>query len=82
MEVKDRRYFPEPPKIWTPIERRDKRKYYRLHKDYGHNTDECQTLKDEIEMLIRRGHLSCYVAKKVDQSKPVEKKAVEQPQDN
>ena len=33
-------------------------------------------------MLIRRGHLSRYVAKKEDQPNPVEEKAAEQPQDN
>ena len=37
MEVKDRGYFSEPPKIRIPIERRDKRKYCRFYKDYGHN---------------------------------------------
>ena len=82
MEVKDRGYFSEPPKIQTPIERRDKRKYYRFHRDYGHNTNECQTLKDEIETLIRRGYLSRYMAKKVDHPKPTEEKATKQPQDN
>ena len=79
MKVKDRGYFSEPPKIRTPIERRDKRKYCCFHRDYGHNTDEYRTLKDEIEMLICRGHLSHYVAKKDDQPKPAEEKAVEQP---
>ena len=79
MEVKDQGYFSEPPKIWTPIEWRDKRKYYHFHRYYGHNTDECQTLKYKIEMLIRRGHLSSYVAKKDDQPKPAEEKAAEKP---
>ena len=78
MEVKDRGYFLKHLKIRTPTERRDKRKYYRFHRDYGHNTDECQTLKDEIETLLHRGHLFHYVAKKDDQSKPVEEKAAEQ----
>ena len=79
MEVKDLGHFSEPPKIQTPIDQRNKRKYYRFHRDYGHNIDKCQTLKDEIEMLICRGHLSRYVAQKEDQPKPVEEKAVEQP---
>ncbi|CAA0830805.1 Unknown protein, partial [Striga hermonthica] len=29
----------------------------RFHKDYGHNTDECRHLKNEIERLIKAGHL-------------------------
>ncbi|CAA0825719.1 Unknown protein, partial [Striga hermonthica] len=31
--------------------------YCRFHKDYGHNTDECRHLKNEIEILIKAGHL-------------------------
>ncbi|CAA0828784.1 cysteine-rich RLK (RECEPTOR-like protein kinase) 8, partial [Striga hermonthica] len=31
--------------------------YCRFHKDYGHNTDYCRHLKDEIERLIKEGHL-------------------------
>ncbi|XP_058106489.1 uncharacterized protein LOC131249738 [Magnolia sinica] len=35
---------------------RDKRKYCRFHRDHGH----CMDLKDEIETLIRKGHLRRY----------------------
>ena len=77
MEVKDRGYFSKPSKIRTSIEQRDKRKYYRFHRDYGHNIDECRTLKDDIEALICRRHLSCYVAKKADLAPASEEKTVE-----
>ncbi|XP_058106953.1 uncharacterized protein LOC131250688 [Magnolia sinica] len=36
---------------------RDKRKYCRFHRDHGHNTADCVDLKDEIETLVRKGHL-------------------------
>ncbi|XP_058111565.1 uncharacterized protein LOC131254882 [Magnolia sinica] len=39
---------------------RDKRKYYRFHRDHCHNTADCVDLKDEIEALIRKGHLRRY----------------------
>ena len=42
--------------------RRDDTKYYEFYKGHGHRTDDCIQLKKEIEYLIRRGHLSCYVA--------------------
>lgn len=29
--------------------------------NYGHNTNECDVLKDEIERLVRAGHLQKYV---------------------
>ncbi|XP_058075987.1 uncharacterized protein LOC131224695 [Magnolia sinica] len=41
-------------------EHRDKRKYYRFHRDHGHNTADCVDLKDEIETLICKGHLRRY----------------------
>lgn len=37
--------------------------YCRFHKDYGHTTDECRHLKDEIERLIRFGHLKEFIYK-------------------
>ncbi|XP_058092595.1 uncharacterized protein LOC131239050 [Magnolia sinica] len=41
-------------------EHRNKRKYYRFHCDHDHNTSDCVDLKDEIETLIRKGHLCQY----------------------
>ena len=38
----------------------DKLKYCKFHKDYGHDTNDCVTLKDEIKSLIRKGRLSKY----------------------
>ena len=42
--------------------KRDDTKYYEFHKGHGHRTDDCIQLRKEIEYLIRRGHLSRYVA--------------------
>ena len=41
--------------------KRNQNKYYWFHKDVGHTTKECITLKDEIEKLIRRGYLQDYI---------------------
>lgn len=46
----------------------NKKKYYRYHRSNGHNTNECHTLKDDIEEIITNG-TSQYVKKKEDQPK-------------
>ena len=46
----------------SDLARRDDTKYYEFHKDHGHRINDCIQLKKEIEYLIRRGHLSRYVA--------------------
>ncbi|CAA0819896.1 Unknown protein, partial [Striga hermonthica] len=42
--------------------------YCRFHKDYGHNTDDCRHLKDEIERLIKVGHLKEFIYKDREKS--------------
>ena len=42
--------------------KRDDIKYYEFYRGHGHRTDDCVQLRKEIEYLIRRGHLSHYVA--------------------
>ncbi|XP_077242445.1 uncharacterized protein LOC143882958 [Tasmannia lanceolata] len=48
-------------KMLSKSNKRDKSKYYRYHKDHGNDTNECRHLKEEIELLIKRGHLRNYV---------------------
>ncbi|XP_058092147.1 uncharacterized protein LOC131238038 [Magnolia sinica] len=45
----------------TDLKHRDKRKYCRFYRDRSHNTADCVNLKDEIETLIRKGHLHRYI---------------------
>ena len=47
---------------------RDTSKHCRYHNGYGHTTDECISLKDAIEQLIRDGHLAEYKQKKRPES--------------
>lgn len=46
---------------WAPklnldkASKQDRTKYRYFHEDYGHTTEECRQLKDEIKRLIRDG---------------------------
>ncbi|XP_020208941.1 uncharacterized protein LOC109793886 [Cajanus cajan] len=39
----------------------DRSKHCRYHRNHGHTTEECRTLRDRIEELVQAGHLGQYV---------------------
>jgi hypothetical protein len=55
--------FKSPPKMRTPSTKRSNQKYCEYHRDHGHWTKECLSLKKEIEMFIRHGKLKEFVVK-------------------
>ena len=57
----DRVPFKKPPLMRKDQSKRDPSRYCQYHKDIRHTTAECIHLKEEIEELIRRGHLGRYV---------------------
>ena len=61
-EVQHERFMRWPSQMKSDPARRDDTKYCEFHKGHGHRTDDCIQVKKEIEYLIRRGHLSNYVA--------------------
>ncbi|KAL2491747.1 Uncharacterized protein Adt_27375 [Abeliophyllum distichum] len=63
--------------MWTPPHRRDETKYCKFHRDHGNDTKDCQQLKEEIERLIKRRHLSKFV--KADKEKGKEDEYRQQP---
>ncbi|XP_029129266.1 uncharacterized protein LOC114916522 [Cajanus cajan] len=49
------------PKRANTPPRADKAKACRFHRNRGHSTEECSTLKDKLEDLIKQGHLGNFV---------------------
>ncbi|RWW53535.1 hypothetical protein BHE74_00039977, partial [Ensete ventricosum] len=47
----------------TRAEEWDRGCYCRFHRYYVHDTEECYDLKNQIEDLIRHGHLDRYIRK-------------------
>ncbi|RRT50639.1 hypothetical protein B296_00029164 [Ensete ventricosum] len=50
-----------PNPIRAKIGGRDKRRYCHFHRDYGHDTEECNDLRNQIEDLIRQRHLHRFI---------------------
>ena len=63
MQIKDGPSLQWLKPISTPVERRDKSKYYRFHQDHGHHIDECRHLKDQVETLIQQQKLQKFIRK-------------------
>ncbi|RRT66552.1 hypothetical protein B296_00012319 [Ensete ventricosum] len=60
-QIREKGLLKAPNPMKSHFERRDKRRYYRFHREYGHNTEECHDLQYQIEDLIRHEHLRRYV---------------------
>ena len=61
-EVQHESFLRWPSQMKSDPAKRDDTKYCEFHKSHGHRTDDCIQLKKEIEYLIQRRHLSCYIA--------------------
>ncbi|KAL0409436.1 UNVERIFIED_CONTAM: Retrovirus-related Pol polyprotein from transposon, partial [Sesamum radiatum] len=64
------------PRSWRDTPQRPKSdKFCRFHNDYGHTTEECRHLKNEIERLIQNGYLQEYVCwERARGTRPYQKK--------
>ena len=59
-EVLQAELIPPPRKYQNPPNA-DLSKYCHYHRNNDHTTDECDTLRDKIEELVRAGHLKHYI---------------------
>ncbi|GKV37338.1 hypothetical protein SLEP1_g45378 [Rubroshorea leprosula] len=60
---KQKHWVKRPPPQTHDSSRADRSKYCDYHRVYGHNTEDCQSLKDELEFLACNGKLEGYVQK-------------------
>jgi ribonuclease HI len=51
-----------PKKMHAPPEKRDMQRYCDYHQDHGHETEDCVSLRWEIERMIKGGKLARFVA--------------------
>ncbi|RWW75021.1 hypothetical protein BHE74_00016989, partial [Ensete ventricosum] len=52
LQIRGKGLLAPPNRIKTKPEKRDRGRYYRFHREYGHDTEECRDLKNQIEDLI------------------------------
>ncbi|KAM6577561.1 hypothetical protein CsatB_029398 [Cannabis sativa] len=63
-------HYRRPQPLYKDSSRRDPSKRCEYHNDIGHSTNECKNLKDEIENLIRLGHLYEWIKNKLPHLNP------------
>ncbi|GJZ15343.1 hypothetical protein Tco_0551020 [Tanacetum coccineum] len=59
--------FKTPPPMTTPVEKRNANKFCEFHGEVGHNTDECNHLRRQIEDMLKAGKLS-HIIKELKQN--------------
>ncbi|GJT19437.1 reverse transcriptase domain-containing protein [Tanacetum coccineum] len=67
--------FKTPPPMTTPVEKRNANKFCEFHGEVGHNTDECNHLRKQIEDMLKAGKLSHLIKElKQNSGKDLQKK--------
>ncbi|XP_075640529.1 uncharacterized protein LOC142612304 [Castanea sativa] len=56
-QIKDEHYLKWLRLLHSSPNMRDKKKYFRFHKDHSYYTEDCRDLKEQIEELTRKGKL-------------------------
>ncbi|GJT77232.1 hypothetical protein Tco_1043957, partial [Tanacetum coccineum] len=67
--------FKTPPPMTTPVEKQNANKFCEFHREVGHNTDECNHLRKQIEDMLKPGKLSHLIKElKQNNGKDLQKK--------
>ena len=61
-EVQHEKFMRWPSHMRMDPTKRDNTRYCEFHRDHEHQTNDCIQHRKEIEYLIRRGYLRCYIA--------------------
>ena len=63
MQIKDEEALTFPGKLKGDPNKRSRDKYYRFHRDHGHDIADCYDLKQQIEALTKQGKLQNFVSR-------------------
>ncbi|KAJ4715113.1 Retrotransposon gag domain-containing protein [Melia azedarach] len=55
--IRDKGLLTRPPKLITPLGKRNLKRYCDFHEEYGHSTADCFNLREQIQNLINNGYL-------------------------
>ncbi|GAV76056.1 hypothetical protein CFOL_v3_19531, partial [Cephalotus follicularis] len=58
-----------PEKLRSPVGNRNVEKYCRYHRDHWQDTEKCRQMNNQIEDLIRKGHMRKYVDRDAPQGR-------------
>ncbi|GLT99690.1 hypothetical protein SLE2022_171130 [Rubroshorea leprosula] len=64
MQIKNKMELRRPLPIRSSPASRDHSRYCDFHQDHGHTTEECHSLKSELEGLARKEMLNDYISNK------------------
>ena len=66
-KIKNEPYFKWPNKMGGDSSRRNQSLYCHYHQDKGHNTEDCKTLRDHLNQLVKAGKLNRFLHQPVRQ---------------
>ena len=56
-KIKNELFFKRPNKMVGNLEKRNRNFYCQYHQDHGHTTEDCRSLWDHLDQLVREGKL-------------------------